>query len=186
MKGRQKGAEMIFSSIHTQDDYSNYPKAVQRAIEYLKSNDFTKMQTGVYEIEIQPEEEKEISFVCSMEENNEIEGKLLYAQVFDAMTEPVSDRKPEVHEKYLDVQFLVTGREKLGFTPDTGHYEVDERFDERDLIFYKKVENEGFITSTPGCFCVFFPTDVHRPQVADGEPMEVRKVVVKVSLELLK
>ena len=38
----------------------------------------------------------------------------------------------------------------------------------------------------PGCFCVFFPTDVHRPQVADGEPMEVRKVVVKVSLELLK
>ena len=118
MKGRQKGAEMIFSSIHTQDDYSNYPKAVQRAIEYLKSNDFTKMQTGVYEIE----------------------GKLLYAQVFDAMTEPVSDRKPEVHEKYLDVQFLVTGREKLGFTPDTGNYEVDERFDERDLIFYKKVE----------------------------------------------
>ena len=118
---------MIFSSIHTQDDYSNYPKAVQRAIEYLKSNDFTKMETGVYEIE----------------------GKLLYAQVFDAMTEPVSDRKPEVHEKYLDVQFLVTGREKLGFTPDTGNYEVDERFDERDLIFYKKVENEGFITSTP-------------------------------------
>ena len=77
MKGRQKGAEMIFSSIHTQDDYSNYPKAVQRAIEYLKSNDFTKMETGVYEIE----------------------GKLLYAQVFDAMTEPVSDRKPEVHTR---------------------------------------------------------------------------------------
>ena len=50
VKGRQKGAEMIFSSIHTKDDYSNYPKAVQRAIEYLKSNDFTKMQKGVYEI----------------------------------------------------------------------------------------------------------------------------------------
>ena len=46
--------------------------------------------------------------------------------------------------------------------------------------------NEGFITSTPGCFCVFFPTDVHRPACADGEPMTVRKVVVKVSTELLK
>ena len=53
-------------------------------------------------------------------------------------------------------------------------------------IFVKDVENEGFITSTPGCFCVFFPTDIHRPQVADGEPMKVRKVVVKVSVELLK
>ena len=144
---------MIFSSIHTKDDFKNYPAAVQRAIEYLKNNDFTKMETGVYEIE----------------------GKLMYAQVFDAETEP-----------YLDVQFLVTGREKLGFTPDTGNYEVAERYDERDLIFVKDVENEGFITSTPGCFCVFFPTDIHRPQVADGEPMEVRKVVVKVSLELLK
>ena len=91
-----------------------------------------------------------------------------------------------VNEKYLDVQFLVTGREKLGFTPDTGNYEVAERYDERDLIFVKDVENEGFITSTPGCFCVFFPTDIHRPQVADGEPMKVRKVVVKVSVELLK
>lgn len=155
---------MIFSSIHTKDDFKNYPAAVQRAIEYLKNNDFTKMETGVYEIE----------------------GKLMYAQVFDAETEPLEARKPEYHEKYLDVQFLVTGRKKLGFTPDTGNYEVAERYDERDLIFVKDVENEGFITSTPGCFCVFFPTDIHRPQVADGEPMKVRKVVVKVSVELLK
>ena len=117
---------MIFSSIHTKDDFKNYPAAVQRAIEYLKNNDFTKMETGVYEIE----------------------GKLMYAQVFDAETEPLEARKPEYHEKYLDVQFLVTGREKLGFTPDTGNYEVAERYDERDLIFVKDVENEGFITST--------------------------------------
>lgn len=58
---------MIFSSIHTKDDFKNYPAAVQRAIEYLKNNDFTKMETGVYEIE----------------------GKLMYAQVFDAETEPL-------------------------------------------------------------------------------------------------
>ena len=55
-----------------------------------------------------------------------------------------------------------------------------------ETYLFKDVENKGFITSTPGCFCVFFPTDIHRPQVADGEPMKVRKVVVKVSVELLK
>ena len=27
---------MIFSSIHTKDDFKNYPAAVQRAIEYLR------------------------------------------------------------------------------------------------------------------------------------------------------
>lgn len=155
---------MIFSSIHSKDDFSSYPAAVQRAIKYLKENDFVNMQPGVYELE----------------------GKKMYAQVFDAETGPASEKRPEVHEKYLDVQFLASGRERLGFTPDTGNYKVDERFDERDLIFYKSVDNEGYITSTPGCFCVFFPTDVHRPAVEDGVPMTVRKVVVKVSIELLK
>lgn len=154
---------MIFSSIHSKDDFKCYPEAVQRAIAYLKANDFVNMEPGVYEIE----------------------GKKMYAQVFDAETEEAQCKKPEVHEKFLDVQFLASGKEKLGFTPDTGNYEVDEKFDERDLIFYKSVENEGFITATPGCFCVFFPHDVHRPAVAADEPMTVRKVVIKVSLDLL-
>jgi len=154
---------MIFSSINTNDDFKSYPQAIQRAINYLKSNDFVNMETGVYEID----------------------GKKMYAQVFDAETGAAETKKPEVHEKYLDVQYLASGIEKLGFTPDTGKYEVDERINERDLIFYKSVENEGFITSTPGCFCVFFPSDVHRPAVMVDKPLKVRKVVVKVSIELL-
>lgn len=154
---------MIFSSIYSNDDFKNYPSAVKRAIDYLKSNDFINMETGVYEIE----------------------GKKMYAQVFDAETDYAETKRPEVHEKFLDVQFLASGKEKLGFTTDTGKYEVDERFDERDLIFYKSVDNEGFITATPGCFCVFFPSDVHRPAVAVDKPMTVRKVVVKVSIDLL-
>ena len=107
---------MIFSSINSKDDFSSYPKAVQRAIKYLKENDFVNMEPGVYELE----------------------GKLMYAQVFDAETGSVNEKRPEVHEKYLDVQFLASGREKLGFTPDTGNYEIDEKFDERDLVFYMK------------------------------------------------
>lgn len=154
---------MIFSSIHANDDIKKYPQAIQTAIEYLKANDFTAMETGVYEIQ----------------------GKDIYAQVMDAQTGAYEEKRPEVHEKYIDVQFLASGREKLGFTPDTGSYEVDERFDERDLIFYKSVENEGFIEATPGCYSIFFPADVHRPGIAAAEPMKIRKVVVKVSVALL-
>ena len=142
---------------------SRYPQAIQTALAYLKENDFVNMEPGVYEIQ----------------------GKDIYAQVFDAETGAVSDKRPEVHEKYVDVQFLASGRERLGFTPDTGSYEVDERIDERDLIFYKSVENEGFIEAVPGCYSIFFPEDVHRPACASGDPMKVRKVVVKVSVALL-
>ncbi len=154
---------MIFSSIHAKEDISKYPKAIQTALEYLKSNDFVSMEPGVYEIQ----------------------GKEIYAQVFDAETGTMEEKRPEVHEKFLDVQFLASGLERLGFTPDTGNYKVAERFDDRDLIFYESVENEGFIEATPGCYTVFFPEDVHRPAVAVAEPMTVRKVVVKVSIGLL-
>lgn len=153
---------MIFSSIHTEQNFA-YPKAIQTAINYLKDHDFAAMDTGVYEIS-----EKDI-----------------YAQVFDAQTGPANEKKPEVHEKYIDVQFLVSGEEKLGFTVDTGAYEVDERHEERDLIFYKEVKNEGYIEARPGNYCIFFPSDVHRPAVAVTEPMSVRKVVVKVKISLL-
>ncbi len=154
---------MIFSSIYAKDDMSKYPQAIQTAVKYLKDNDFVAMEPGVYEIQ----------------------GKEIYAQVFDAETGAAETKRPEVHEKYIDVQFLASGKERLGFTPDTGNYEVDERFDDRDLIFYKSVENEGYIEATPGCYSIFFPADVHRPAVAAGEPMKVRKVVVKVSVALI-
>ena len=154
---------MIFSSIYSKDDVTKYPVAIQTAIKYLKENDFISMETGVYEIQ----------------------GKDIYAQVFDAQTEPADKKRPEVHEKYVDVQFLASGKERLGFTPDTGKYKVTEQFVERDLIFYDKVENEGFIEARPGCYSIFFPSDVHRPTVLSGEAMNVRKVVVKVKVDLL-
>lgn len=154
---------MIFSSIHTCDNYAEYPEVIRKVIDYLKSNDFVNMEPGVYEIQ----------------------GKDIYAQVFDAETGSVEEKRPESHKNYLDVQFLASGEEKLGFTPLKYEYEVDEYFEERDLIFYKKVENEGFVHATPGCFTVFFPSDVHRPAVAVDKPMTVRKVVVKVRTTLI-
>lgn len=153
---------MIFSSIHNESTLC-YPEAIKQAINYLKEHDFLAMEPGVYEIQ----------------------GKDIYAQVFDAQTKAPEEQRPEVHEKYVDVQYLASGKERLGFTPDTGRYEVSERFSERDLIFYRAVKNEGFIESRPGCYCIFFPEDVHRPGVLSGESMKVRKVVVKVKVSLL-
>lgn len=154
---------MIFTSIYSNDDYKAYPEVIQKMIEYLKNNDVTKMEPGVYELQ----------------------GKDLYVQVFDAETGPVEEKRPESHENYLDIQFLASGEEKLGFTPNTGKYEVDEHILERDLIFYKSVENEGFIHAVPGCVSVFFPCDIHRPAVAAGAPMTVRKAVIKVRTTLI-
>ena len=113
--------------------FESYPQAIQTALDYLKSHDFTAMEPGVYEIQ----------------------GKEIYAQVFDAVTVEADTKKAESHEKFLDVQFLVSGRERLGFTKNTGNYKVAEHIKERDLIFYESVEDEGWIESRPGC-CLLY------------------------------
>lgn len=152
---------MIFSSIFSKDNCTLYPQSLQTAIEYLKQNDFTTMEPGVYEIQ----------------------GKDIYAQVCDIITAPIVDKKPESHMNYIDVQFLVSGEELLGFTPDTGKYIEAERHN--DLILYEDVENEFFIHATPGCYSIFFPCDIHRPGVMVDKPMSIRKVIVKVHVSTL-
>lgn len=154
---------MIFTSIYSNDDQKAYPEVIRKMIEYLKANDFVNMEPGVYELQ----------------------GRDLYVQVFDAETGSVEEKKPESHKEYLDIQFLASGEEKLGFTPYSEKYEVEEYIKERDLIFYKGVENEGFIHAVPGCISVFFPCDIHRPAVVANAPMTVRKVVIKVRTTLI-
>ena len=62
---------------------------------------------------------------------------------------------------------------------------IETREDD-DLYLYDDVKNEFFIHATEGCYAVFFPNDAHRPGVCvDGKPLDYRKVVVKVSVDLL-
>ena len=155
---------MIFSSIYANDNVKNYPEAIQKAIAYVTNTDFSQLEDGVYEID----------------------GKKMYAQVFNFTSKQKDECKPELHKKYLDVQFWICGEELFGIAPSNGVGACTEEILERDLYFYDGVANESFVHATKGCYAVFFPNDVHRPGVCvDGKPLDFRKVVVKVSLELL-
>ena len=70
---------MIFSSIHTCDNYAEYPEVIRKVIDYLKSNDFVNMEPGVYEIQ----------------------GKDIYAQVFDEVMTNVEAFLQQLHQ-YCD------------------------------------------------------------------------------------
>ena len=67
---------MIFSSIKNHDVFETYPDAIKKALDYLASHDFAAMEPGVYEIQ----------------------GKEIYAQVFDAVTVEPDTKKAESHE----------------------------------------------------------------------------------------
>jgi len=155
---------MIFSSIHAGDDLKKYPAAVAKAITYLRETDFESLADGVYEID----------------------GKMMYAQVFTYTSKSASKCKPELHRKYLDVQFWISGEELFGVSPIHNVGNCIEEIHERDLYFYDGVKSESFVHATQGCYAVFFPNDVHRPGCCiDGNPLTYRKVVVKVHTDLL-
>lgn len=156
---------MIFGDINNLNDMEKVlPGAIMKTINYLRNNDFLNMKSGVYEID----------------------GKDIYAQVIDATTKEKNDAKPEVHKKYIDVQFSVEGKEKIGFARDTGNNKISEDLlKEKDIKFYENMENEVDLMMKPGNFAILFPNDVHRPACAVGQPANIRKVIVKVNTAIL-
>lgn len=64
---------------------------LQKALKYLAATDFTKVPNGRYELD----------------------GDRMYANVDTYTTGDSSKKKPEAHNKYIDVQFLGKGTEKF-------------------------------------------------------------------------
>lgn len=84
----------------------------------------------------------------------------------------------ECHRKYIDIQLLVAGREKIGVCSrqDCTAEVYDEEKD------FQKLHGETDVISLrPGQFIIFFPDDGHMPQMNYASaPENVRKVVIKV------
>ena len=154
---------MIFGNI-TQPNPCRLPAAIERALDFLRSTDFSKLAPGVVEID----------------------GKNIFAQIIDLTTREVAENRPEVHRRYLDIQFLAWGEEKIGIAIDTGNNEISESLlEQRDIIFYHDSENESFIEMIPGSYALFFPQDVHRPACIKNKETAIRKIVVKVAISEL-
>ncbi len=112
-----------------------------------------------------------------------IDGDNVYAPVSEYLTKNEADAKYEAHQKYIDIQYVVSGKELIGIAPMSQKLEVLEPYDStKDVEFLtvSKVENH---IALPDRFFIFFPEDAHRPGLKDEENSPVRKVVVKVKVD---
>jgi YhcH/YjgK/YiaL family protein len=156
---------MICSSIHSSFDTDLYPRIIREAVAFFRDSDIGNIAPGEYEID----------------------SRNIYYQVIDMTTKNLEDGRPEVHRKYIDIQFLYSGKESIGFVDDHGNNQVDQDLlEERDLLFYKDVQDMTMIVMKPGDFCVFFPNDVHMPGCLQSSNMPIRKVVYKVNYDFYK
>jgi YhcH/YjgK/YiaL family protein len=114
---------------------------------------------------------------------HEIDGEEIYAFVQQHATKPVAEKLLEVHRRYIDIQYMVRGREIIQWAPLADLRECTMAFDPKvDAALYKCTPDMVPVPLLPGQFTILFPEDGHAPSCAWGDPAEVRKVVVKVQV----
>lgn len=87
----------------------------------------------------------------------------------------------ESHRKFIDVQIILEGVELMEVA-DLATMTTRQPYNaERDLIIYEDNPDASWLRVFPGQAAVFFPADVHMPQLALHEAGGVvRKCVIKV------
>ena len=147
---------MIIDKIENSHLYKNISERISKSFEYIRSTDLKNLPAGRYPID----EENIFALVSEYQTKLEPEGKL------------------EAHKKYIDVQYVISGEELMGYVP-LGNQQILEPYkEENDIVFY--TGDNSFTKVSEGMFAIFFPEDVHMPGIASSKSSSVKKLVIKV------
>jgi biofilm protein TabA len=150
---------MIIDTIKNASKYYTIHPLFEKAFAYIQSTDLANTADGKYEID----------------------GDRLRAIISNknGMTAAESVAKFECHNKYIDIQLCINGREEMGWkprekcvTPNGGYNE------EKDVQLYSE-QPDMYFRLTDGQFAIFFPEDVHAPMIGDAA---IKKLVIKVKI----
>ncbi len=114
----------------------------------------------------------------------EIESENVYALVSSYETSPASQNKFEVHRKYADVQVVIEGEEKIEVSLSSELKSVSEYNGAQDKVFLESPMAPASLVMRRGDFAVIYPYEAHRPNCDVRGKLHVRKIVVKVRMNL--
>lgn len=105
------------------------------------------------------------------------------AIVSEYTTQLENEYSYEAHRQYIDIQYLIDGKEKVCCLPLEYLKETKAYSEEEDAAFYKEesVKPQELLLGN-GNFAIFFPQDGHMPQLCVDKPEKVKKVVIKVKV----
>ena len=149
---------MILDSLKNHARYHALNPRLEKAFDYILATDLTRLAAG----------------------RHDIDGDDIYMNVMDVDLKRPEDAKLEIHDRYLDIQVLVTGRsETFGWSPRKRIVRPLGAFDEaKDIQFFDDVPQTCYDV-TPGQFVLLFPEDAHAPMIGKGA---IRKIIVKVRI----
>ena len=138
---------------HQYNQHKNY---WDKAFAFLKEHDLKTLAVGKYPID----------------------GDNVYATVTENPTKDYDSTKWESHRSYVDLQYVISGEEKIGVSP-LANLTITKEYDaSKDLQNYS---GEGKLyLARPAAFFLFFPSDAHRPNITTGDKKADKKIVIKI------
>jgi YhcH/YjgK/YiaL family protein len=147
---------MIIDSIDNVKHYRSLSENIKKGLEFIEEIDFKTIEPGTYNVD----------------------GDKIFAIVSEYETKDYELAKPEAHERYIDIQYMVSGKEFIGYAP-LEEQDIDIPYDpETDLVFYHSETN--LVKLRENMFAIFFPNDIHAPGIKVNSTEMVKKVVVKI------
>ena len=130
----------------------------KKLFDYVKTHDLTKVPAG--RIVLQGEE--------------------LFINVDDATLRSREEQKLEVHRRYIDVHFPLSGVETVGWCSlETLTEASDALFDAEKDFALDTVPAASYFEVQPGSFYIVWPEDAHAPIIGEGR---LRKAIAKVQV----
>ena len=109
-----------------------------------------------------------------------------FANVHGYITRPAESCTWENHRQTIDIQYIIEGVEGIDWTPtsrlDTPTTYKPE-FDREE--FAAPNAQTSRLKITAGDFVVFMPGEAHRPMTQWENAMQLRKIVVKIPVQLI-
>ncbi len=146
---------MIIDTINQLKEYEPLHDLFPLAVKFLKRADLADLPDG----------------------KHDISGDDIFAIVARANGKSAEDTQLEVHNKYIDIQVIISGTDSIGWKPRSACTNAVANYDqENDIQFYTE-KPDAWIPVGPNQFAMFFPEDAHAPMVSDGL---LHKIVIKV------
>ena len=135
--------------------------ALQKAIDFLSRRDIHTLPDG----------------------RLEIDGEAVFVLIQRYETVMTDAPRFEHHRKYIDLQFIVSGEDVIGWAP-MERMTITEAYDmEKDICFGTVAQGKWTpVHLQAGQLAMLWPEDGHAPKLTAGAPSTVMKIVVKVAV----
>lgn len=139
------------------EHYSKHSGIWDRVFDFMRNSNLETLETGKYTLS----------------------GDSLFVIVDEYITQDVEERKYEAHRKYIDLQYIIRGKELIGVA-ELDEVSLIESYDgEKDIAFYEKADG-NYRVADNSVFFIFFPDDAHQPCVKLDHTQPVKKIVFKI------